>query len=343
MEQIISADGNWPTKQKTALRKPLEDFFAEAAFLHSLMPAKSSRDPLAEDWDWVRGHMTALLQLTQEFGGRFAERKRADGVLDFHDLEQFALKLLWDSTGNLTTMAGRWREKIRFVLVDEYQDINAAQDKIIQGLSRAGAAANRFLVGDVKQSIYRFRLADPKIFRDYAKSWRGRDGQTIPLTENFRSRESLLGFVNSFFAQFMHGEVGGVDYDAGARLKFGATEHRASLSLARNPSPRAELLLRFKGGRDGNPVAGDADDSDLAELEESGKEARLVAHATAANWLNKITKCGTRSKAPNARSNGATWPFCFARQRTKRRSYAKEFERADVPFVIEHGGFYDSS
>ena len=84
--------------------------------------------------------------------------------------------------------------------MDEYQDINAAQDKIIQALSRDGAEANRFLVGDVKQSIYRFRLADPKIFRDYAKNWRGENGQTIPLAENFRSRESLLNFVNSVFA-----------------------------------------------------------------------------------------------------------------------------------------------
>ena len=114
-----------------------KNFFADAAFLHSLMPMEGSREPLAEDWDWIRGHMTALLQLAQEFGQKFAERKRADGVLDFHDLEQFALKLLWDSaTDKPTAIAERWRQKIRFVFVDEYQDINAAQDKIIQALSR---------------------------------------------------------------------------------------------------------------------------------------------------------------------------------------------------------------
>ncbi len=96
-------------------------------------------------------------------------------MLDFHDLEQFALKLLWDFSANKpTAVAEIWREKLRFVFVDEYQDINAAQDKIIAALSRDGADANRFLVGDVKQSIYRFRLADPKIFRDYAKNWRER-------------------------------------------------------------------------------------------------------------------------------------------------------------------------
>ena len=137
LEQIISADDNWPAKRKTALRKPLEDFFDDATFLASLAPVKNGNDPLAEDWNWVRGHMTALLRLTQNFSARFAARKRDDGVLDFHDLEQFALKLLWDFAADKPTpVAERWREKIRFVFVDEYQDINAAQDKIIQALSR---------------------------------------------------------------------------------------------------------------------------------------------------------------------------------------------------------------
>ncbi len=238
--QIVSTDGDWPAKRKTILRKPLEDLFDEAAFLAALAPIKNGNDPLAEDWDWVRGHMKTLLQLAREFSGKFSERKRDDGVLDFHDLEQFALRLLWDSaTEKPTAIAGRWRAKLRFVFVDEYQDINAAQDRIIAALARDSSpsplggervgvrgenvvgssnasttsnepshpspsfplpsegqgksewpSGNRFLVGDVKQSIYRFRLADPKIFRDYAKSWRGENGQAIPLTENFRSRES---------------------------------------------------------------------------------------------------------------------------------------------------------
>jgi ATP-dependent helicase/nuclease subunit A len=119
LTQIISADGNWPAKRKTALRKPLEKFFADAAFLHSLAPVKDGGDPLAEDWDWVRGHMSALLRLTQNFAARFAARKRDAGVLDFHDLEQFALKLLWDFAANQPSPAAeRWRAKIRFFFVD---------------------------------------------------------------------------------------------------------------------------------------------------------------------------------------------------------------------------------
>ncbi|HLX95141.1 MAG TPA: UvrD-helicase domain-containing protein [Verrucomicrobiae bacterium] len=339
--EILSADEDYPARKKNALRKPLEVFFADAAFLHSLMPADGNRDPLAEDWGWIRGHMTTLLQLAQEFGERFAEGKRAGGVLDFHDLEQFALKLLWDFTADQPTpVAGRWREKIRFVLVDEYQDINAAQDKIIQALSRTGAAANRFLVGDVKQSIYRFRLADPKIFRDYAGSWHGRQGQLIPLAENFRSRESLLGFVNSFFERLMRGEVGGVDYDAGTRLQFGAPEHRAVLSRAQNPSPRAELLLRFKGRRDENPADDDTGDGDLAELEESEKEARLVAHR-----LRELVEQGHNVwDEKQGAERAVEWRDMAVLLRApanKAEAYANEFERAGLPIATEHGGFYD--
>jgi ATP-dependent helicase/nuclease subunit A len=340
--EILLADEHYPARKKTALRKPLEVFFADAAFLHSLMPAAGNRDPLAEDWDWVRGHMTTLLQLAQEFGEKFAEGKRAGGVLDFHDLEQFALKLLWDFTADQPTpVAERWRKKIRFVLVDEYQDINAAQDKIIQALSRSGAAANRFLVGDAKQSIYRFRLADPKIFRDYAESWPGRNGQLISLAENFRSREGLLGFVNSFFERLMRGEVGGVDYDADARLQFGAPEHRAPLSQARNPSPRTELSLRFKVGHGDNPVDDDTGESDLAELEESEREARLVAHRLR-ELIEQRHKVWDAKQSAERPVEWGDMAVLLRAPANKAESYAKEFERAGVPIALQNGNFYDN-
>ncbi|HTV75662.1 MAG TPA: UvrD-helicase domain-containing protein, partial [Candidatus Baltobacteraceae bacterium] len=203
-QKIAAADAEYPNRKKTVLRKPIEDFFEDAEFLGSLFPA-GNNDPLAEDWGWIRGHMVTLLLLAKEFSEKFSARKRADGVVDFHDLEQFAIKLLWNfETNGPTAIAGRLREKLRFIFVDEYQDINAAQDRIICALSRD----NRFLVGDVKQSIYRFRLADPKIFQDYAKNPAAWKGQTILLAENFRSREPLLDFVNSLFAVLMREDIG---------------------------------------------------------------------------------------------------------------------------------------
>ena len=202
--------------------------------------------------------------------------------------------------------------------MDEYQDINAAQDKIIQALSRDDVAANRFLVGDVKQSIYRFRLADPKIFRAYAKTWRGGDGQTIPLAENFRSRESLTGFVNSVFELLMREQVGGVDYDAEARLQFGAPEQRAALGLGRNPSPRTELWLRLKN----NPRRTRRTMTPATMIWPPWKKAgkrRGSSPTGCANWLRKATKSGTRRTPLNARSNGAIWPYCCGRPRENPR------------------------
>ena len=189
---IQASDATWPSRKKTALRKPIEDFFEEVLFLMlKLVPAPGVPDPLLEDWNWVRGQMATLLNLTRQFGEAFANAKREQGSVDFHDLEQHSLRLLWDrATKTPTAIARHWRKQLRFVFVDEYQDINEAQDAILTALSGDGDAANRFLVGDVKQSIYRFRLAAPHIFQNYARAWSGDSGKVIPLSHNFRSREA---------------------------------------------------------------------------------------------------------------------------------------------------------
>ena len=340
LEQLVLADANWPAGRKTALRKPLENMFKEAQFLHSLAAVKDMADPLLEDWSWVRGQMETLLQLAEEFAAKLAERKLTNGVLDFHDLEQHALKLLWDfSRDQPTATAHGWQQKLRLVLVDEYQDINAAQDKIIAALARVGPDANRFLVGDVKQSIYRFRLADPAIFRAYARDWQPPRGRTIPLTDNFRSREGLLVFVNSVFRLIFQKDVGGVDYDDTAQLRFGAPEQRTALSLAANPDPCVELLLRLKTKSD--DFSG-GDHPSLVDLEESQKEARLAAlhlkslyEASHAIWDETIS--GFRP---------VTWrdmTILLRSPRNKSAAYVKEFERAGIPLAIERGGFYESS
>jgi ATP-dependent helicase/nuclease subunit A len=342
LAEIVDVDRQniWPKGKKTKLRAPLEKLFESAAFLASITLINDGKDPLTEDWTWVRRHMATLLKLTGEFTAGYAARKRTDGFLDFSDLEQFALKLLWDfPNGRPLPTATLWRQKFQLVLVDEYQDINAAQDKIIAALARTGPEANRFLVGDVKQSIYRFRLADPGIFRAYAREWQPPLGQTIPLTDNFRSREGLLDFVNSVFQLIFRKEVGGVDYDEAARLKFGAPEHRAALSVATHPAPCVELLLRLKSKPDDfSPT----ENPGLADLEDSQKEARL-----AALHLRKLHDAGHPiwDEAINA-LRPVTWrdmTVLLRSPRSKSAAYVKEFERAGIPLAVERGGFYDSS
>ena len=338
LQRVVSADDNWPPKRKTVLRKPLQDLFDEAKFLRSLIVVNDGRDPLVEDWSWIRLHMETLIRLAEEFGQNFADRKRADGVLDFHDLEQFALELLWDfSTGKPTAVAGTWREKLKFLFVDEYQDINAAQDKIVAALARDVAGANRFLVGDVKQSIYRFRLADPKIFRDYAQNWHGESGQTIHLAENFRSREGLLNFVNSVFRLVMREETGGVKYDEDAELRPGLALARNEIAGVKEAAPCVELLVRFKAGR--NPNTDDEPDG-LAALDDTQREARLVA------WRLKELVATGYEIVEDGKKRAVEWrdlAILLRSPRGRSEVFMKEFERAGIPLAVTRGGFYESA
>ena len=332
-------------EKKSPDAKLLEKFFAEAAFLDSLANAVQETDPLAEDWNWVREQMAVLLLLAQEFGTEFSETKRELGVLDFHDLEQFALDLLWDrSADKPTELARQWRQKLRFVFVDEYQDINAAQDKIIAALSRDGERGNRFLVGDAKQSIYRFRLADPSIFRRYIGEWSEPRGKILPLADNFRSRESILIFANSLFAALMKKEIGGIAYDKSAALQFGAAEERKPLSRAADTLPRVELHLKIKGASDAYNSESDDESSasrtlgDLAEVE---AEARIIAIR-----LRKLKEephqVWDDDKKDFRPVNWRDMAILLRAPANKTEVYAKEFQRAGVPLFVARGGFFES-
>jgi ATP-dependent helicase/nuclease subunit A len=362
LETILAACEKCPWGKKTEWLKPLEDFEKESEFLFSLTVSGEKGDPLVEDWNWVRTQMVTLLNLAQQFGNQFRLSKRELGLVDFHDLEQYALRLLWDTEENRPSkIAQEWREKLRFVFVDEYQDINAAQDKIIQALGRELPNGNRFLVGDVKQSIYRFRLANPHIFQNYARTWqdnvtdgagrsatdvpaaRGASGTTIPLIENFRSREGIINFINSFCPLVMRPEIGGVSYDEEARLQFGAPAQRVPLSTSADPVPRVELHLRIKKPENGDESQKDADDAlaEISDLQEADKEARLVALR-----LREMKARGHQIWDEMAgRFRAAEWSdmtILLRSPSSKAESYAKEFARLGVPLQVERGGFYES-
>ena len=279
---VAEADtAEWVRGTKGKFHDPIEKFFTEGAFLNSVM---SSEDALLEDWRRMREPMRALLELTRAFTREFTRAKRALGGVDFADLEQLALECLLDKSGGPTAAAQLWQERFTHVFVDECQDINAAQDAIIRAVSRA--AGNRFLVGDVKQSIYRFRLADPTIFRASEEAWKhGAGGQRIPLADNFRSREAILNVVNPLFVALMRETIGGVHYDADAQLRFGNPTDRAALSVAADPTRRVELHVIHRG--DDTSAAseeaasensdGDSRETEAVDLGSVEAEARLLA------------------------------------------------------------------
>ena len=157
-----------------------------------------------------------LIALTQTFKTRFSEKKLAKNLLDFNDLEAYALKILENPD-----IAEELRERFDYIFLDEYQDTNDMQEAIIQRIARKD---NYFMVGDVKQSIYRFRLADPTIFIEKYLAF-GRENSSenalVTLSKNFRSAAGVIDSVNAVFERIMSQALGEVDYDRAARLYKG--------------------------------------------------------------------------------------------------------------------------
>lgn len=177
--------------------------------------------------------LEALVWLVGEFAEKLATCKRELNLIDFNDVEHKALELLQRRSESEILISLSYDE----VLVDEYQDINPLQEAILAALAQTGKGSrpegggNRFLVGDVKQSIYRFRLAEPAIFLDKQRRYRplavgksgssGGPGFRLTLRENFRSRPLIIHGVNTLFRQILRQEVGELDYDEEAELVAG--------------------------------------------------------------------------------------------------------------------------
>ena len=171
----------------------------------------------------------ALSDLAVRFIERFQKTKREKNVIDFVDLEHFALQILTekdqDGTYRPRRAAAAYRQYFDEILIDEYQDSNDIQELLLRMISTEDEKKyNRFMVGDVKQSIYKFRLARPEIFMQKLGAYRKLDEETerIDLDSNFRSRGEVLDSVNDVFMRLMRREIGGVEYDDSVSLKTGA-------------------------------------------------------------------------------------------------------------------------
>ncbi len=229
-----------------------------------------------------------LLELTLDFCRRFSEKKRERGILDFHDMEHLALQILIcreDGKLSATRTARQLRETYEEIMIDEYQDSNLVQEYLLLSISgEEDGRYNRFMVGDVKQSIYKFRLARPELFMEKFDRYRrletaeepgtaeksaaqGKTAQVgsvcerrIDLKKNFRSRRQVTDSVNEVFSCLMGKDLGGVAYDADAALYPGAV-FPDPCSAVQDPY-RTEVLLCVPG-EDG--------------MEEKEREAMAVA------------------------------------------------------------------
>ncbi len=197
-EGKIYRDGYWKAYEEIAKKyfaQPLSDSLSELRKTHT--------------------HARVFCDLVQDFHRRFMEKKAEKHMYDFGDFMHFALEALKDDA-----VAEQYKNRFKYIFVDEYQDSNELQDELIRRISRGG---NVFMVGDIKQSIYRFRQAEPRLFTArygaYKKGGGGyAPGAVIDLNSNFRSKNSVVDAVNAVFEQIMEG------YDEDARLHAGNTE-----------------------------------------------------------------------------------------------------------------------
>ena len=183
---------------------------------------ESTSAALLEDMARMKPAMRGLLSLVEDFSAAYQEEKRRRALLDFSDLEHLTVRLLTDQEGRPTELARQWGSCYVEIMVDEYQDTNQVQNTIFDALSQEGK--NLFMVGDVKQSIYRFRLADPTIFlekyRRFAPWTQAKAGEPryVTMSQNFRSRPQVLEACNDLFRTIMSRDLGEMDYTGAEAL-----------------------------------------------------------------------------------------------------------------------------
>lgn len=224
-----------------------------------------SPEMMIEQLERTEPMLEEVVRLTKQFADEFAAAKRRKNLVDFHDVEHFALQILVDEeTEKAKKTAEEFRDTFEEIMIDEYQDSNEVQETLLRSISREERGENNiFMVGDVKQSIYRFRLARPELFMKKYDSYSLEESTTqrIDLHKNFRSREEVLTCTNDIFYKIMVRSLGNVEYDAEAALYPGA-----SYPVSADFTP--EILLA------------DSNDELLEDTEFSDKktlEAKIVA------------------------------------------------------------------
>ena len=230
------------------LRRQAKDLFDSMKESYLYAPCEAWKKDMRD----AGGSMAVLADLVKDFAAAFSEKKRLRNIIDFNDMEQFALAILTEEKdGRLvpSAAAGEYQEQFEEVMIDEYQDSNLVQETILTSVSKVpGGEHNIFMVGDVKQSIYSFRLSRPELFMEKYNTYslNGGSRQRIDLHKNFRSRTEVLDSVNDIFRQIMKRELGGIEYDDSAALYPGA--EFPPLPKGKETSCRTELLLLGEEG-----------------------------------------------------------------------------------------------
>ena len=282
-----------------------------------------------EDLRAMAPAMLALLKLTADFSRAYQEEKRRRNAADFSDQEHEAIDLLLGADGQPTGLARTVSQRYREIMVDEYQDTNEVQNCIFSAISREGK--NLFTVGDVKQSIYRFRLADPRIFLDhylhYPHAVDAAEGESakLLLSKNFRSRDTVLDAANFVFRNVLSREMGELDYGEDESLHVGA-------SYPENPDCCTEFHF----------VEMSAQESDTEKLRAARAEASFAADYIQRLIAGGFTVQDDKTHEPRAvREEDIV--ILMRSPRTRLADYRRALESRGLHCAAESdGGFYET-
>ncbi len=289
-------------------------------------------EKMYEDLQNVYPVMQSLGRLVTRFSEMYTRHKREKGLADFNDLEHYALDILMDgssSVGNVVPShtAVEYSRLFEEVLIDEYQDCNPIHELILSLISKKDKK-NTFMVGDIKQSIYKFRRAKPELFIEKYKAFSNDvsgSSMKINLSKNFRSRENILDCVNFFFGQLMSRDATEIDYDDESALRVGAAFPDDGFD------DTLEIYVIDRSGEGVGEVDVD-EDTEIEELAQTELEARFVAE--------KINALVTES------GGGICYGDIVILMRSVKNdggAFVNELKRYNIPAAVDlASGFYDA-
>lgn len=284
-----------------------------------------------EQLERQRPFVKELIRLSLEFYDAMENVKTRKRVFDFSDIEHFALRILVDEqTLEPTETAREFSKHFEEIMIDEYQDSNQVQEDILRAISRERqGVGNMFMVGDVKQSIYRFRMARPELFMEKYNTYTSDDSehQRIDLHKNFRSRNEVLDFTNDIFYKIMAADLGNVQYDDDAALYPGASYPKKTM--------RPELLLV------------DYKDEELSEIieDEDGDKVQIEA-LLIANRIRSLMENGMVTDKKTGQLRAVQYRDIVILSRsvaTWGNTVAAVLKDCDIPAHVESNTGYFSS
>ena len=284
-----------------------------------------SLERLESEAEMLRSSVMELCALTADFREKYKKKKEKEGLIDFSDGEHMAVKIL-----KKEDVQKECREKYEHIFVDEYQDCNPVQEKLIECISSGN---NLFTVGDVKQSIYRFRHAEPEIFIKRRKEYKAgkKDCKAIDLNSNFRSQHSVIRFVNSLFENLMTEENCGIKYDSDAALVPGRQDY-SSYSY--------EPVLYLVDRSDDE----EAEDSEVEELKKTELEALMAVKLIKKYCAPGVTTMVyDNSKHEDRKLEYRDMAILLRSARNRAEIYYEALTKAGIPAYLERDeGYFDT-